>query len=48
MSFYGNEEIAAPPEDLSMREDADSALRDARFVLDLAEVSFSRSRAAPD
>ena len=42
VSFYGNEEIAAPPEDLYMREDADSALGDARFVLDLAEVSFSR------
>ena len=41
VSFYGNEEIAAPPEDLYTRGDADDALRDARFVLDLAEVSFS-------
>ena len=41
MSFYGNEEMAAPPEDLYMREDADSALDDARFALDLVEVSFT-------
>jgi hypothetical protein len=40
VSFYGNEQIAAPPEDLYMREDADDAVRDARFVLDLAEESF--------
>ena len=36
ISFYGNEEIGAPPERLYSAEDAGQALDDARFVLDLA------------
>jgi HEPN domain-containing protein len=41
VSFYGNDQIAAPPEALYARDDAEEALRDARFVLDLAEASFA-------
>ena len=41
VSFYGNEEMSAPPEDLYMQEDAEDALRAARFVQDLAEGGFA-------
>lgn len=35
ISFYGSEELAAPPERLYTRGDADDALRDASFVVTL-------------
>ena len=37
ISFYGDEEVGAPPERLYAAPDAEEALRDARFVLDLCE-----------
>lgn len=36
ISFYGNEELGAPPERLYYADDAGQALRDARFVVELA------------
>jgi HEPN domain-containing protein len=36
ISFDGNEEIGAPPERLYSADDAEQALGDARFVIDLA------------
>jgi HEPN domain-containing protein len=36
VSFYGDEEVDAPPERLYSRDDAEQALGDARFVVDLA------------
>lgn len=36
ISFYGNEELGAPPERLYSRDDAAGALADAGFVVDLA------------
>jgi HEPN domain-containing protein len=40
ISFYGNEELAAPPERLYSKSDAEEALGDARFVLGLVERHF--------
>ena len=37
VSFYGDEEVGAPPERLYSAADAEDALGDARFVLDLCE-----------
>jgi HEPN domain-containing protein len=34
VSFYGDEDVGAPPQMLYMEEDARSALEDARFVLE--------------
>ncbi len=36
ISFYGNDEIGAPPDRLYSADDAGTALGDARFVIDLA------------
>ena len=36
ISFYGNEELGAPPERLYSADDAEQALVDALFVIDLA------------
>jgi HEPN domain-containing protein len=36
VSFYGDEETGAPPERLYSRPDAEEALRDGHFVVDLA------------
>jgi len=41
VSLNGDEEISAPPEDLYTREDAEDALRAARFVQDLTEDGFA-------
>jgi len=38
ISFYGDEEVGAPPDRLYTSEDAEEALRDARFVLELSET----------
>jgi HEPN domain-containing protein len=35
ISFYGDEETGAPPDRLYMASDAEDALRDARFVVEL-------------
>jgi HEPN domain-containing protein len=37
VSFYGDEEVGAPPERLYSSPDAEEALRDARFVVGLCE-----------
>lgn len=37
ISFYGDEEIGAPPERLYARDDGETALKDAQFVLDLCK-----------
>jgi HEPN domain-containing protein len=37
ISFYGDEEVGAPPERLYSSHDAEEALRDARFVVGLCE-----------
>ncbi|MFQ5521884.1 MAG: HEPN domain-containing protein [Candidatus Methylomirabilia bacterium] len=37
ISFYGNEEVGTPPEQLYALHDAEEALRDARFIFDLCE-----------
>lgn len=42
ISFYGDEELAAPPERLYSRADADTAWHDARFVVDLAGEHFGK------
>jgi HEPN domain-containing protein len=34
ISFYGDEETGTPAEDLYSREDAEAALKDARFVVE--------------
>ena len=36
-SFYGDEQLGAPPEELYVAGDAEEALRDARFVVELCE-----------
>lgn len=36
ISFYGDDEAGAPPESLYARQDAEEALRDARFILELS------------
>jgi len=36
ISFYGDDEAGAPPEHLYARQDAEEALRDARFILELS------------
>lgn len=43
ISFYGDDELAAPPERLYVRADADAALRDAQFVVSLAGEHFERA-----
>lgn len=45
LSFYGDEEVGAPPERLYAAHDAEEALRDARFVLELSEGLIGRSGA---
>ena len=37
VSFYGDEEVGAPPDQLSSAPDAEDALDDARFVVTLCE-----------
>lgn len=39
ISFYGDEEVGTPPERLYASHDADAALQDARFALELCENS---------
>lgn len=41
-SFYGDEETATPPDKLYRAIDADDALRDTRFVLDLCHEVVPR------
>jgi len=40
VSFYGDEEVGAPPERLYSSNDAEEALRDAGFVVELCESQF--------
>jgi HEPN domain-containing protein len=42
ISFYGDDEVAAPPERLYSRADSEAALGDASFVLGLAENHFAK------
>ncbi len=39
ISFYGDEELGAPPERLYASHDAEEALRDAHFIVELCEGS---------
>ena len=39
ISFYGDEELGAPPERLYASHDAEEALRDARFIVELCQSS---------
>ena len=39
ISFYGDEELGAPPERLYASHDAEEALRDAHFIVELCESS---------
>lgn len=41
LSFYGDEAVEAPPEQLYSKLDGDQALADARLVLDLCELALS-------
>jgi len=41
ISFYGDEETGAPPERLYASHDADEALRDAHFIVELCQSSVS-------
>ncbi len=41
LSFYGDEAVDVPPEQIYSKLDADQALRDARLVLDLCERALS-------
>lgn len=43
-SFYGDEETELSPEELYSREDAEGALREARFVLEICEEFVEGSR----
>lgn len=38
ISFYGNEEMGIPAEELYTQQDADDALRDARFVVEVCRA----------
>lgn len=40
ISFYGDEEVGAPPERLYVAADGESALADARFVLEACEAGI--------
>lgn len=42
ISFYGDDELEAPPERLYSRADGEAALHDARFVVDLAGEHFGK------
>lgn len=42
-SFYGDDQLALPPDEIYEQVDADAALKDARFVLNLASQALSSS-----
>ena len=41
-SFYGDEQLGAAPDELYVAEDAEEALRDARFVVELCDGAIPR------
>lgn len=44
ISFYGDEEMGIPAEELYAQQDADEALRDARFVVEVCQAFIERGR----